>query len=57
MMQHGMNDADRQEYADQIQEALVASRQQRRAPRRAFGERVSDFLLSIPAGIAVRLGG
>lgn len=57
MMQHGMNDADRQEYADQIEEARLASRQQRRARRQAFGERVSDFLLSIPAGIAVRLGG
>jgi hypothetical protein len=52
-----MNDADRQEYADQIQEARVAARRQRGARRHAFWTRVSDYLLSIPAGIAVRLGG
>ena len=57
MMQYGMNDADRQEYADQIQEARVAARRQRGARRHAFWTRVSDYLLSIPPGIAVRLGG
>lgn len=56
-MNHGTSDAEKQEDAGQIHQAGVHPRQQRKARRHAFWTRVSEFLLSIPPGIAVRLGG
>ncbi|WP_243073604.1 hypothetical protein [Microbacterium sp. SS28] len=52
-----MSDDDRLEYAGRIHEARALLRRERRARRGRFWNHVSEALLSIPAGIAVRLGG
>jgi hypothetical protein len=56
-MHDRMNDVECAEYADQIYEAQLSRRQERRARRYRFWEGLADLLLSIPPGIAVRLGG
>lgn len=57
MTDHGMSAADEREYADQIHEARIALRRHRKARRHGFWIGLSDLLLSIPPGIAARLGG
>ncbi|WP_157536097.1 hypothetical protein [Microbacterium sp. Root166] len=57
MMYSRMNADDVGEYADRIVEAREQHRRERRARRHAFWNGVSAFLLSIPAGIGIRLGG
>ena len=57
MMYSTMTADDEREYADRIREARLAHRRTRRARRHAFWESLSAFLLSIPAGVGVRIGG
>ena len=48
---------DEREYADRIREARLQHRRTRAARRHAFWTDLREFLLSIPAGIGVRIGG
>ena len=48
---------DEREYADRIREARLQHRRTRGARRHAFWTDLREFLLSIPAGIGVRIGG
>ncbi|WP_214466548.1 hypothetical protein [Microbacterium flavescens] len=48
---------DEREYADRIREARLQRLRTRRARRHAFWSDLSEFLLSIPAGIGIRIGG
>lgn len=64
MYDNGMNAAENREFADRIielRDARAAERQARAAERKARRQTpwaaVSEFLLSIPPGVAVRLGG
>lgn len=52
-----MSAEEAREYADRIVDARQEARRARQARRHAFWERLTSFLLSIPAGIAVRIGG
>lgn len=52
-----MSADDEREYADRIREARMSHRRERAARRHAAWSGVSDFLLSIPAAVGVRLGG
>ncbi|WP_461474277.1 hypothetical protein [Microbacterium sp. HJ5] len=56
-MHSTMTADDEREYADRIREARLEHRRTRRARRHAFWANLSEFLLSIPAGVGVRLGG
>ena len=57
MADHSMSIAEEREYAIHIEEARLALRQWRRERRHAFWSELRDALLSMPAGIGVRLGG
>ncbi|QIG40168.1 hypothetical protein G5T42_12315 [Microbacterium sp. 4R-513] len=57
MTDRGMSVAEEREYAVHIEEARLALRQWRKARRHAFWRELGDALLSMPPGIAVRLGG
>ncbi len=57
MMYSRMSADDVREYADRIVEARQQHRRDRRARRHAFWNELSEFLLSIPAGIGIRIGG
>ena len=48
---------DEREYADRIREARLQQRLTRVARRHAFWTDLREFLLSIPAGIGVLIGG
>ncbi len=52
-----MSADDEREYADRIREASISKRRERAARRHAVRSDVTDFLLSIPAAVGVRLGG
>jgi hypothetical protein len=49
--------ADERELVEHVEEARLTLRRYRRARRRAFWSGLGDVLLSIPPGIAARLGG
>jgi hypothetical protein len=57
MMYSRLDADDVSEYADRIVEAREQHRRERQARRHAFWSAVSGFLLSIPAGIGIRIGG
>lgn len=57
MYDYTMSAADQREYADRIRELQLSIVQTRRARRHAFWTRVTDFLFTIPPGVAVRIGG
>ena len=48
---------DEREYAERIREARRERRRARTARRHAFWTSLSEFLLSIPAGVGIRIGG
>lgn len=48
---------EEREYADRIHALRLAARLERRARRHRFWTRAHDFVLSIPAGIGLRIGG
>ncbi|WP_345803247.1 hypothetical protein AAIB33_09265 [Microbacterium sp. AZCO] len=52
-----MSVAEEREFAIHIEEARLELRQWRKARRRAFWSELADALLTMPAGIGVRLGG
>lgn len=52
-----MSTEEAREYADRIVDARHEERRARQARRHVRWERVSSFLLSIPAGIGIRIGG
>ncbi|MEZ3159569.1 hypothetical protein AB1K54_03375 [Microbacterium sp. BWT-B31] len=49
--------ADGREYADRIRALREATRRQRHARRHARWRALADIVLSIPPGIAMRIGG
>lgn len=57
MYDNGMNAAENREFADRIIELRDARAAERKARRQTPWAAVSEFLLSIPPGVAVRLGG
>lgn len=57
MTQYTVRAVDEREDARNLHGARLVLRAQRRARRHAFWRRVSDLLLSMPAGIGVRIGG
>lgn len=57
MYDSGMNIAEKREFADHIIQLREARAAERRARRHRRWTAASEFLLSIPAGVAVRLGG
>jgi hypothetical protein len=52
-----MSEDELEEYADRIRELRVTARRRRQARRHAFWTRARDLVLSMPAGIGVRIGG
>jgi len=57
MMHSRMSADEAREFADRIIEARLHHRRARQARRHAFWNGVSAIVLSIPAGIGIRLGG
>ncbi|MDY0911012.1 hypothetical protein [Microbacterium sp. CFBP9034] len=57
MMHSRMSADDEREYADRIIEARQQHRRESRPRRHAFWNDIRAFLLSIPAGIGIRIGG
>lgn len=57
MASHWMSEDDLEEYADRIRDLRASARVKRRARRHDRWTRARDFVLSIPAGIGVRIGG
>jgi hypothetical protein len=55
MYEHKMRIVDAREQTDPGQEQIVAA--ESTARHHGYWERVSELLLSIPAGVAVRIGG
>jgi hypothetical protein len=52
-----MSEDDLAEYADRLRELRETTRRERGARRHAFWTRAREFVLSIPAGVGVRIGG
>lgn len=52
-----MSPSEEREYADRIHELRLSARQERAARRHAFWTKVRDVVMSVPAGVGVRIGG